>query len=70
MVYKCKKIPEKPGQINYHYREKDLTLVSLTNNFQAEALEVGALYKNRWLAELFLKWQIPGISAFAENTYK
>ena len=47
----------------------------MTNNFEVEALEVAALYKNRWQVELFLKWikqnlQIKAIGGHSENTVK
>jgi hypothetical protein len=76
MVYKSKKqYPEKLRRIKYYDSEKDITLVFLTNNFEVEALEVAALYKNRWQVELFFKWikrnlQIKTIWGHSENAVK
>jgi hypothetical protein len=76
VIYKSKKqYPEKLRRIKYYDSEKDITLVFLTNNFEAEALEVAALYKNRWQVELFFKWikqnlQIKTIWGHSENAVK
>ncbi|MBK7490153.1 MAG: transposase [Bacteroidales bacterium] len=49
-------IPDKLRRIKYYDSEKNITLVFLTNNFEVEALEVAALYKNRWQIEIFFRW--------------
>jgi FOG: Transposase and inactivated derivatives len=75
-VYKSKKqYPEYLRRITYYDCEKELRLVFLTNNFEAEALEVAALYKNRWQVELFFKWikqnlQIKTLWGHSENAVK
>jgi IS4 transposase len=57
VVYNSKKqYPAKWQRIKYNDSENDITLVFLTNNFEVEALEVAALYKNHWPVELFFKW--------------
>jgi len=76
VVYKSKKqYPEKLRRIKYYDSEKEITLVFLTNNFEVEALEVAALYKNRWQVELFFRWikqnlQIKTIWGHSENAVK
>jgi hypothetical protein len=42
--------------VEYYDDEKDTELVFLTNNFDASALEVARLYRNRWQIETFFKW--------------
>jgi hypothetical protein len=42
--------------VEYYDTEKDLLLVFLSNNFEASALEIARLYKNRWQIEVFFKW--------------
>jgi IS4 transposase len=51
-----KQYPENLRRIKYYDSEKDISLVYLTINFEAEAMEVAVLYKNRWQLELFFKW--------------
>lgn len=48
--------PEILRIVEYYDEEKDLLLVFLTNNFDASALEIAWLYKNRWQIEVFFKW--------------
>jgi hypothetical protein len=50
------KYPQKMRRIKYHDKERKKTLVFLTNHFEAEALQIAKLYKNRWQIELFFKW--------------
>ncbi len=55
--YKSKQLyPELLRLIEYYDDEKDLLLVFLSNNFEASALEITRLYKNRWQIEVFFKW--------------
>jgi hypothetical protein len=48
--------PEILRIVEYYDAEKDILLVFLTNNFDASALEIARLYKNRWQIEVFFKW--------------
>lgn len=48
--------PELLRLVEYHDEEKDIDLVFLTNNFDASALEIARLYRNRWQIEVFFKW--------------
>jgi len=48
--------PELLRLVEYHDDEKDIDLVFLTNNFDASALEITRLYRNRWQIEVFFKW--------------
>jgi len=55
--YKSKQLyPESLRLIEYYDDEKDFLLVFLTNNFEASALEIAQLYRNRWQIEVFFKW--------------
>jgi len=46
---KSKKLyPENLRIIEYHDDEKDSDLTFLSNNFEASALEIARLYRNRW----------------------
>jgi len=57
LIYKSnKQYPKKLRRIKYYDQEKDLMLVFLTNNFDVEALDVAAIYKNRWQIEVFFRW--------------
>ena len=42
--------------VEFYDSENDVLLVFLTNNFEATALEVAYLYRNRWQIEVFFKW--------------
>jgi len=42
--------------VEYYDNEKAIMLVFLTNNFEASALEIAYLYRNRWQIEVFFKW--------------
>jgi len=48
--------PENLRRIEYYVLEKDITLTFLTNNFEADALQIAQIYRNRWKIELFFKW--------------
>jgi len=48
--------PENLRIVEYYDRDKDVSLVFLTNNFEVSALEVARLYRNRWQIEVFFKW--------------
>jgi Domain of unknown function (DUF4372)/Transposase DDE domain len=48
--------PEILRIVEYYDVEKDLLLVFLSNNFEASALDIARLYKNRWQIEVFFKW--------------
>ncbi len=48
--------PEVLRIVEYYDAEKELLLVFLTNNFDAAALDIARLYKNRWQIEVFFKW--------------
>ena len=56
-------------------KEKNLLLVFFTNNFDVDALEVAAIYKNRWQIEIFFRWvkqnlQIKTFWGHSENAVK
>jgi hypothetical protein len=54
---KSKKLyPETLRLIEYYDDEKDTYLTFLSNNFEASALEIARLYRNRWQIEVFFKW--------------
>ncbi len=54
---KSKKLyPENLRIIEYYDDEKDNYLTFLSNNFEASALEIARLYRNRWQIEVFFKW--------------
>ena len=55
--YKSKKLyPKELRLVEYYDNEKAIMLVFLTNNFEASALEIAYLYRNRWQIEVFFKW--------------
>lgn len=54
--YSAKNYPEKLRRIKFYDKEKDKTIVLLTNNFDYEAQIIADLYKERWKIELFFKW--------------
>lgn len=76
LIYKSnKQYPKKMRRIKYYDHEKDLTLVFLTNNFEADAIEVASIYKNRWQIEIFFRWvkqnlQIKTLWGHSENAVK
>jgi len=76
VIYNSKnQYPKKLRRIKYYDYEKDMMLVFLTNNHDIEALEVAALYKNRWQVEIFFRWikqnlQIKTLWGHSENAVK
>ena len=52
----AKRYPDKLRRIKYIDRERDKTLIFLTNNTYLPPLTIARLYKNRWQVELFFKW--------------
>ena len=76
LVFKSNKhYPEKIRRIKYYDREKDITLVFLTNNFDIDALDIATIYKNRWQIEVFFRWikqnlQVKTLWGHSENAVK
>ena len=54
--YSSKNYPEKLRRIKFYDKERDKTIVFLTNNFHYDAQIIADLYKERWKIELFFKW--------------
>ena len=54
--YSAKDYPEHLRRVRFKDPESGKTLVFLTNNMTLSALQIAALYKNRWQVELFFKW--------------
>lgn len=54
--YSSHKYPEKLRRIKFYDKERDKTLVFITNNFTYSAEIIAKLYKERWKIELFFKW--------------
>ena len=54
--YTSKDYPESLRRVAFYDRDKNTTLIFLTNNFELTADQVAMLYKNRWQIELFFKW--------------
>ena len=48
--------PDQLRRIKYRDREREKTLVFLTNDFTLPALTIAELYRARWRVELFFKW--------------
>lgn len=48
--------PEAVRMVVYHDAERDETFTYLTNNFELAAIDIAAIYKQRWQIELFFKW--------------
>ena len=56
-VYKSgKDYPEHLRLVRFYDEEQDREFLFLTNAMELTALQVAALYKNRWQIELFFKW--------------
>ncbi|MFI3315593.1 MAG: IS4 family transposase [Rikenellaceae bacterium] len=51
-----KQYPIALRRIEYFDKEKQETLVFITNNFELSAIEIANLYRNRWQIEVFFKW--------------
>ena len=51
-----KRYPKAMRRIEYWDKEKQETLVFVTNNFELSAVEIATLYRNRWQIEVFFKW--------------
>ena len=51
-----KQYPEEIRRIKYYDSEKGLPLVFLTNELDIPALDVAAIYRERWQIEVFFKW--------------
>lgn len=54
--YTSQKYPEKLRRIKLYDKERNKTLVFITNNFLYSAEIIAQLYKERWKIELFFKW--------------
>ncbi len=54
--YSAKKYPQHLRRIRFKDPESGKTLIFPTNNSTLPALTIAALYKSRWLVELFFKW--------------
>jgi len=52
----AKDYPDQIRRVRYRDRERNKTLVFLTNNFNLPALTIAELYRQRWPVELFFKW--------------
>lgn len=48
--------PEKLRRVKYYDAENERFFIFITNNMTVDALEIAALYKERWKVELFFKW--------------
>jgi hypothetical protein len=73
--YSLKGFPEKIRKVKFYDRDQNRILTFLTNHLELSAVEIAALYKNRWKIELFFKWikQHLRITAFwgrTENAVK
>jgi len=54
--YKSKDYPESLRRVAFYDRDKNTTLIFITNNFELSVDQVAMLYKIRWQIELFFKW--------------
>ncbi len=54
--HSARKYPELLRRIRFKDPDLGKTLVFLSNNTALPALTIAALYKSRWLVELFFKW--------------
>ncbi len=71
----AKRYPDRLRRIRYVDRERDRTLIFLTNNTYLPALTIAELYKNRWQVELHFKWikqhlRIKSFYGTSENAVK
>ncbi len=67
--------PNRLRRIKYIDRERDKSLVFLTNDFVLPALTIAELYQARWQVELFFKWvkqhlRIKSFFGTSENAVK
>lgn len=74
-VKSSKRYPEQMRRIKYIDRERDRTLIFLTNNTCLPALTIAKIYKNRWQVELFFRWikqhlRIRSFYGVSENAVK
>lgn len=70
-----KRYPQQLRRIKFVDRERDKTLIFLTNNTYLPALTIAQIYKNRWQVELFFKWikqhlRIKSFYGHSENAVK
>ena len=74
-VTTSKDYPDTLRRIKFVDRQRDKTLVFLTNDFTLEPLTIARLYKARWQVELFFKWikqhlRIKSFFGTSENAVK
>ena len=70
-----KDFPESLRLVKYRDKERDKTLIFITNNFYLPAITIADLYRSRWHVELFFKWikqhlRIKSFYGTSENTVK
>jgi hypothetical protein len=54
--YSSLEYPEKLRRVKFYDEETTTMFIFLTNNMELKAEDIAALYKYRWLIELFFKW--------------
>ena len=74
-VRSATRYPQQLRRIKYVDRERDKTLIFLTNNTYLPPLTIANLYKNRWQVELFFRWikqhlRIQSFYGISENAVK
>lgn len=52
----AKDYPDQIRRVRYRDRERNQTLVFLSDHFNLSALSIAELYRQRWQVELFFKW--------------
>jgi len=70
-----KDFPESLRLVKYRDKERDKTLIFITNNFYLPAITIADLYRSRWHVELFFKWikqhlRIKSFYGTSENAVK
>jgi len=56
-IYNSKKdYPDKLRRVKYYDKEREKTLIFITNNMELNATDIAMLYKKRWEVEIFFKW--------------
>lgn len=56
-IHKSRKdYPDKLRRVKYYDKDREKTLVFITNNMDLKATEIAMLYKKRWEVEIFFKW--------------